>query len=102
MMVFYGNASGPVPPIDPLVLSRKGSLFLTRPSLVHYIADRASLEARAADVLGDAAAGRLRCASTGRIPSRRRPTPTAPSRDGRRPARCCSSRRPEDTSGGDP
>ena len=59
MMVFYGNASGPVPPIDPLVLSRKGSLFLTRPSLVHYIADRASLEARAADVLGDAAAGRL-------------------------------------------
>ena len=59
MMVFYGNASGPVPPIDPLVLSRKGSLFLTRPTLVHYIADRASLEARAADVLGDAAAGRL-------------------------------------------
>jgi NADPH2:quinone reductase len=60
MMVFYGNASGPVPPIDPLVLSRKGSLFLTRPSLVHYIADRASLEARAAEVLGDAAAGRLK------------------------------------------
>lgn len=60
MMVFYGNASGPVPPIDPLVLSRKGSLFLTRPNLVHYVADRASLEARAADVLGDAAAGRLR------------------------------------------
>jgi NADPH2:quinone reductase len=60
MAVFYGNASGPVPPIDPLVLSRKGSLFLTRPSLVHYIADRASLEVRAADVLGDAAAGRLK------------------------------------------
>jgi len=60
MMVFFGNASGPVPPIDPLVLSRKGSLFLTRPNLVHYIADRASLETRAADVLGDAAAGRLR------------------------------------------
>jgi NADPH:quinone reductase len=60
MMVFFGNASGPVPPIDPLVLSRKGSLFLTRPILWHYVADRASLEARAADVLGDAAAGRLR------------------------------------------
>ena len=59
MAVFYGNASGPVPPVDPLVLSRKGSLFLTRPSLAHYIADRASLEARAADVLGDAASGRL-------------------------------------------
>ncbi|HSD27522.1 MAG TPA: quinone oxidoreductase, partial [Vicinamibacteria bacterium] len=40
MMVFFGNASGPVPPIDPLLLSRKGSLFLTRPNLVHYIADR--------------------------------------------------------------
>jgi NADPH:quinone reductase len=60
MMVFFGNASGPVPPIDPLVLSRKGSLFLTRPILGHHIADRASLEARAADVLGDAATGRLR------------------------------------------
>jgi NADPH2:quinone reductase len=59
MMVFYGNSSGPVPPIDPLVLSRKGSLFLTRPTLGHYVADRASLEARAGDVLGDAAAGRL-------------------------------------------
>ncbi len=60
MAVFYGNASGPVPPIDPLLLSRKGSLFLTRPSLVHYVADRASLEARAGDVLGDAASGRLK------------------------------------------
>jgi NADPH2:quinone reductase len=59
LAVFYGNASGPVPPIDPLVLSRKGSLFLTRPSLVHYIADRASLEKRAGDVLADAASGRL-------------------------------------------
>jgi NADPH2:quinone reductase len=60
LMVFFGNASGPVPPIDPLVLSRKGSLYLTRPNLVHYIADRASLEARAAAVLGDTAAGRLK------------------------------------------
>jgi NADPH2:quinone reductase len=59
MMVFFGNASGPVPPIDPLLLSRKGSLFLTRPNLVHYIADRASLEARSSAVLGNVAAGRL-------------------------------------------
>lgn len=58
-MVFYGNASGPVPPIDPLLLSRKGSLFLTRPVLMDYVADRASLEARAGDVLEDVAAGRL-------------------------------------------
>jgi len=60
MLVLYGNASGPVPPLDPLVLSRKGSLFLTRPNLMHYIADRASLERRAGDVLGGAASGRLR------------------------------------------
>jgi NADPH2:quinone reductase len=59
MIVFFGNASGPVPPIDPLLLSRKGSLFLTRPNLVHYIADRASLEARSSEVLGEVAAGRL-------------------------------------------
>ena len=59
MMVFFGNASGPVGPIDPLVLSQKGSLFLTRPTLFHYVADRASLEARAADVLGQVAAKRL-------------------------------------------
>jgi NADPH:quinone reductase len=59
MMVFYGNASGPVPPIDPLVLSRKGSLFLTRPTLAHHTADRASLEARAGEVLGAVAAKRL-------------------------------------------
>jgi NADPH2:quinone reductase len=59
MMVFFGNASGPAPPVDPLALSRKGSLFLTRPTLGHYIPDRASLEARAGEVLGDAAAGRL-------------------------------------------
>ncbi len=59
MMVFYGNASGPVGPIDPLLLSQKGSLFMTRPTLFHYIADRASLEARAADVFAQAASGRL-------------------------------------------
>jgi NADPH2:quinone reductase len=59
MMVFFGNASGPVGPLDPLLLSQKGSLFLTRPTLFHYVADRASLEARAADVLGQVAAGKL-------------------------------------------
>ena len=59
MMVFFGNASGPVGPLDPLLLSQKGSLFMTRPTLFHYVADRASLEARAADVLGQVAARRL-------------------------------------------
>lgn len=36
MMVTFGNASGPVPPFEPILLSKKGSLFLTRPSLIHY------------------------------------------------------------------
>jgi len=68
MMVFYGNASGPVPPVDPLVLSRKGSLFLTRPTLMHHVADRASLEARAGAVLADVAASRLRVRIDRRFP----------------------------------
>jgi NADPH2:quinone reductase len=47
MMVSYGNASGPPPAISPLELSKRGSLFLTRPSLFAYIADRKDLEAAA-------------------------------------------------------
>lgn len=49
MLVSFGNASGPVPPIQPLLLSRKGSLFLTRPTLMDYTATREELLARAAD-----------------------------------------------------
>jgi NADPH2:quinone reductase len=60
MMVFFGNASGPAPAIDPLLLSQKGSLFVTRPTLFHYTTDRASLLERANDVLGSAASGRLK------------------------------------------
>jgi NADPH2:quinone reductase len=43
LLVCFGNASGPVPPFAPLVLTMKGSLFLTRPSLAHYVATRAEL-----------------------------------------------------------
>ena len=50
-MVLYGGASGPVAPFDPMVLSAKGSLFLTRPTLLHYTADRTTLLKRASDVL---------------------------------------------------
>lgn len=52
MMVTFGNASGPVPPIAPLELSKRGSLYLTRPSLFHYIEKRSELE-RAAQELFD-------------------------------------------------
>jgi NADPH2:quinone reductase len=50
LMVSYGNASGPVPPFDLSVLSAKGSLYLTRPTLATYTAKRADLEAVAADL----------------------------------------------------
>ena len=43
LMVSFGQASGPVPPFDPGVLARKGSLFLTRPTLATYVAERESL-----------------------------------------------------------
>jgi len=50
LMATFGNASGPVPPLSPLLLSQKGSLFLTRPTLAHYIATRDELLARCADL----------------------------------------------------
>jgi len=59
-MVSYGNASGPVPPISPLVLSAKGSLFLTRPTLMTYTAARADLLTAAAELFEVAGAGALR------------------------------------------
>ena len=59
MMVTFGNASGPVDPVSPLALSRNGSLFLTRPTLFDYIAERSELERRAADLYGWIGAGEL-------------------------------------------
>ncbi|HZK67805.1 MAG TPA: zinc-binding dehydrogenase, partial [Chloroflexota bacterium] len=55
-----GAASGPVPPLDPQLLNAKGSLFLTRPSLAHYIATREELLARGMEVLGWVAEGKLK------------------------------------------
>jgi NADPH2:quinone reductase len=60
LMVLYGQSSGPVPPCDPQLLSQKGSLFLTRPTLAHYIGTRAELLARAGEVLGWVKSGRLK------------------------------------------
>lgn len=50
MMVLYGQSSGPVAPVDPQVLNQRGSLFLTRPTLAHYVATRPDLLARANDL----------------------------------------------------
>src|SRR5881628_1754757 len=60
LMVLYGQSSGPLGPFDPQVLNAKGSLFLTRPSLVHHVATRDELLARAGDVLGWIRDGKLR------------------------------------------
>lgn len=60
LLASFGNASGPVPPMSPLVLSQKGSLFLTRPTLAHYVATPAELRARAADLFAWMADGSLR------------------------------------------
>jgi NADPH2:quinone reductase len=58
-MVLYGQASGPVPPVDPRVLGN-GSLYLTRPGLADYTAGREELEQRAGDVLGWVKSGELK------------------------------------------
>lgn len=60
MMVLFGGSSGPVPPLDLIVLSQKGSLFVTRPTLTHYIATREELIARSGAVFGMIAAGKLK------------------------------------------
>ena len=60
MFATFGNASGPVPPFDPLLLQRKGSLFMTRPTLVHYTATRADLLACANDLFAVVKSGAVK------------------------------------------
>lgn len=67
-MVLYGAASGPVPPFDPQRLNSGGSLFLTRPSLVHHTAARDELLDRARDLFEWIAAGKLHVHIGGRYP----------------------------------
>lgn len=59
LLALYGQSSGAVPPFDPQVLNAKGSLFLTRPSLGHYVATRSELLERANDLFAWIAAGEL-------------------------------------------
>ena len=60
MLALFGQSSGPVPPFDPNILNGKGSLFLTRPSLAHYLLSREELLWRAGDVLQWIESGKLR------------------------------------------
>ena len=59
-MVSFGNASGPPDPIAPGVLAQKGSLYLTRPTLFHYIAAREELESAAAELFDMVSSGKVK------------------------------------------
>jgi NADPH2:quinone reductase len=59
MLVIYGNASGPVPPVEPQKLAAGGSLFFTRPTIVDYIKTREDLVRRASDLFGAVREGKL-------------------------------------------
>jgi NADPH2:quinone reductase len=60
MMVTFGQSSGPIGEIDPLVLSQRGSLFLTRPSLANYVSDPSELRWRSSEIFGWIKEGRLK------------------------------------------
>jgi NADPH2:quinone reductase len=60
MMVLYGQSSGPVEPFDPQLLQQKGSLFVTRPTLAHYVAGRSELLRRTQELMGWVKDGSLR------------------------------------------
>jgi len=68
LMVSFGNASGAVPPIQPLVLSEKGSLFLTRPTLMAYTARRKDLLAAADELFAVVSSGAVRIEVRQRYP----------------------------------
>jgi NADPH2:quinone reductase len=59
MMVLFGQSSGPVPPFELRELNTRGSLFITRPTLFHYMAERAELEQRSSDIFGWMREGKL-------------------------------------------
>ena len=60
MLALFGQSSGPVPPFDPQILNQKGSLFLTRPTLAHYVATRAELEERTTELFQWIRTGKLK------------------------------------------
>src|SRR5690348_14466268 len=68
MLVLFGGASGQVPPFDIQRLNAGGSLFLTRPTLAHYVAEREVYEWRAGEVIGAGADGSLKIDGGGRYP----------------------------------
>ena len=72
MLVLFGQSSGSVPPLDPQVLNTRGSMFLTRPSLAHYLLTREELLWRAGDVLTAVERGTLEPPHRPHLPAGRR------------------------------
>jgi NADPH2:quinone reductase len=68
LMALFGQSSGPVPPFDPTILNPRGSLFLTRPTLGHYVATREELQWRAGEVLGMVQSGAITVRLSGSYP----------------------------------
>jgi NADPH2:quinone reductase len=68
LMVSFGNASGPVEPFSPLVLSQKGSLYLTRPTLFNYVATREQLERSAGELFDVVESGKVKIEVKQRFP----------------------------------
>jgi NADPH2:quinone reductase len=66
LMVSFGNASGPVPPVNLAILSAKGSLYVTRPTLATYIASRPELEETASSLFGVVKSGKVKIETTKR------------------------------------
>ena len=60
--MFFGNASGPVPPVDPLALASRGSLAMVRPRLGDYVGTRAELQERSAELFRWLSEGKLKVA----------------------------------------
>jgi NADPH2:quinone reductase len=70
LLVTFGQSSGPVPPFDPRLLSQKGSLYLTRPTLAHYVAERAELESTARELFEVILSGAVRVLVAQKYPLR--------------------------------
>jgi NADPH2:quinone reductase len=68
LFVSFGNASGPVPPLEPAILSQKGSLFMTRPTLFHYTTTKEELQETANDLFTVLASGAVRVAKPTKYP----------------------------------
>ena len=91
MMVLWGQASGAVEPLEPQLLNQKGSLYLTRPSLGAYIADRGELLWRAGDLFQWVADGRLEVRIDQILPLAQAAAAHHIWKRGRQQGKCCSS-----------